>query len=87
MQSMGEFPVTFLGSEQCEHTCVFGKGWYECVMYLVNPRNPLTLVAVVGCGQEVMRSVLQGSGLMPALEMMHQSLPNNSPETLATWPL
>ena len=34
--------------------------------YLVNPRNPLTLVAVVGCGQEAMQSVLQGSGLMPA---------------------
>src|SRR5277367_319542 len=39
-------------------------------MYRVSPRKPLMLVAVVGCGQAAMRSILRGSARMPAPEMM-----------------
>src|ERR1700720_795087 len=33
-------------------------------IYQVSPRKPLTLVAVVGCGQAAMQSVLRGSALI-----------------------
>ena len=39
-------------------------------MYLVRPRNPLTLVVVVGCGQAAIWSVLQGLGFMLVPETM-----------------
>src|ERR1700676_4734145 len=42
----------------------------KVAMYLVSPRNPLTLVAVVGCGQDAIRSVLRGSGLIPVPEII-----------------
>src|ERR1700682_4112462 len=42
----------------------------KVAMYRVSPRNPLTLVAVEGWGQAAIRSVFQGSGLMPVPEMM-----------------
>lgn len=42
----------------------------KVAMYLVSPRKPRTLVAVVGCGQAVMQSVLRGLGLIPAPETM-----------------
>ena len=42
----------------------------KMAMYWVSPKNPQTLVEVVGCGQFVMRSVFLGSGNMPVPEMM-----------------
>jgi hypothetical protein len=42
----------------------------KVAMYLVSPRNPLMLVAVIGCGQAAMRSVFRGSGLILVPEMM-----------------
>ena len=52
----------------------------KAAMYLVNPKNPLTLVAVIGWGQAVIQLVLQGSGFIPAPDMMclrkHSSVAN-----------
>ena len=39
-------------------------------MYLVKIRKPLTLVAVVGCGQVAMQLVLQGLGFRLVPETM-----------------
>ena len=49
--------------------------------YHVSPRNPLTLVAVVGWGQDMMQLVLRGSGFMPDPDTMcprkHSSVANS----------
>src|ERR1700723_2881489 len=39
-------------------------------IYRVSPRKPLTLVAVIGCGQAAMWSVLRGSALIPLPDTM-----------------
>ena len=65
-----KYSVTFLCGEGVRTLVYSARAGRKVAMYLVSPRNPLTLVAVVGWGQDAIWSVFRGSGLIPVPEMM-----------------
>ena len=65
-----ELLITFLVVRGVSMLVCSARAGRNVAIYLVRPSDPLTLVAVFGCGHVAMWLVLWGSGFVPAPEII-----------------